>query len=893
MPKANLRVTFPNLDVTNAGQPAGLSGVATITGTMRDGQTPVASWPSVVNGKPVTSTATYIIRYSTNGGTDFVIAKQGGTPQTMDALTSADVGRQYQLVMRVHNAANQVDAEPQILSALSAVVTAAAISAPTFASGPILTGTAANDQVMTVAFTTSGTAPITSSIRWFINDGEIVGETGTTWTGLGLVDGDLVKAQVMLSGPGGDTAWVDSNTLLATPGTASQTATFGTVTPAGSGGWRPQLASGAVESLATYNSLTSGSLGAYTPSISAGRLVFSGAAGAPNGAVLNCTGTSGRVYTVTIATVANRKDIATNADITAAPGITANLGLTLVIRQNAQIPPQTGWLSGGGSQALIDSGLLSPITMVGEGYDVVSDNYHVEEHHVSTLDAYFPSGFTAHGLVFKNDPSAGCFIFRSNSGRKARAQGVYGCRMQIDFNVDNQYPDGPQSNWNVVTNTTTGKVITRGFGSTGYNKSRGVYVTGGYCRDFTFNNNRFIGLYVQAEVSVSRTVTHMGNIHSNPYFDYIKLSLAIDSNGGAAYEGANLITGVKAYSIYEDATTAPHKDGDQAGGNLNAALTFFSDARVFWHTTEDSVQARFYADRSSTAIGGHRVSFKAETQMGRTPHALTVTWPDNAYVDGCILAPGPQYLSRMPISSAGSSSQVPLLGAGKNGDGGAVGTHRFNRMYSRTAPATSGGSVGPGPIGPDPSSIVVTNSVAYNGYTEADLALDFYHWADWGSLPELPSYADAFEYICRAVPGSDLDAITYWGEVTLPADGAGSDYTISDNLRPVPALSALTVTNTATAAFTVTHDLDDHVSMFWSVFSAQTTDPDEIKKGRRWTGSAWASSLNYGYVQAGRGTLNIVGGGTAALASGTYWLCVAQYNGPKKTGVATVQFTVT
>lgn len=893
MPRVNLRIAVSSLDSANAGRPASLSGVPTITGTMRDGQTPVAAWPSVVNGKPVTNTATYIVRYTTDGGDSFVVAKQGSTPQTMDALTSADIGRQYQLVMRAYNAANLVEAEPQVISALSAVVTAIAVIAPTFASGPTLTGTPANGQVMAVAFTTAGSATITSEIRWFINAGEVVGQTATTWTGLGLVAGDQVKAQVRLTNAGGITAWTDSNLLLvATGGAIAQTATFGTVTPAGSGGWRPQLASGAVEALTSYNSLTGGSLGAYVPSIVSGRLVFTGGgAGAPNGAVLNCTGASGRVYNVTIATAAARKDIAAVSDITAAAGVTANLGLTLVVRQNAQIPPQTTWLNASGSQALMDSGLLSPITVVGEGYDVVADNYHPSEFHVSTMDAYFPSGFTARGLVFANDHNAGCLIFRTNSSRKARSQAVYGCRMQIDFNVDNADPDGPQTTWGVVTNPTTGK-ITRGFGSTGYNKARGIYVTGGGCRDFTFNDNRFYGLYIQAEISVTTTVTHAGNIHGDCYYDFVKMALSTDATGGVAYEGANLISKMRAYSVYESAATAPHVDGDQAGGNLNAALTFFSDARVYWHTLDLPVQSRFYADRASAAAGGHRVSFRAEAQIGRTPHSLSVTWPDNVNVVGCIIAPGPQYLSRMPISSAGSASQMPVLGAGKDGDGGAVGTHRFDRMYSRTAPATSGGLVGSGPIGPDPSSIIVTNSVAYDGYTETDLAQDFYHWSSWANLPEMPTYAQSFEYITRPVLGSDLADISFWGEVTLPADGAGSTYTISDTLRPVPVLSALTVTDAASAAFTVTQSLDDHVAMFWSVFSAQTTSPEEIKQGRRWTGSAWVGAVNYGYVQAVRGTSSVAGGGTAALASGTYWLCMVQYNGIKKTGVATVQFTV-
>ena len=98
MPTVSLRLNFADLPIANAAQPAALSGVATITGEMREGQTPVAAWPTVVNGVPVTSAATYVIRYTTNGGETFTVAKQGSTPQTMDALTAADAGRQYQLL---------------------------------------------------------------------------------------------------------------------------------------------------------------------------------------------------------------------------------------------------------------------------------------------------------------------------------------------------------------------------------------------------------------------------------------------------------------------------------------------------------------------------------------------------------------------------------------------------------------------------------------------------------------------------------------------------------------------------------------------------------------------------------------------------------------------------
>lgn len=106
---------------------------------------------------------------------------------------------------------------------------------------------------------------------------------------------------------------------------SDQIATFGALTASGRTGFRPIAENGEEVMLApgTTPTLVSGSLGAYTAQISTGtasqeggRLYFTGAAGAPHGAVLRCALATGGTVDLTIDTVPNAYTIGSPAEFT-------------------------------------------------------------------------------------------------------------------------------------------------------------------------------------------------------------------------------------------------------------------------------------------------------------------------------------------------------------------------------------------------------------------------------------------------------------------------------------------------------------------------------------------------------------------------------------------------
>jgi hypothetical protein len=552
--------------------------------------------------------------------------------------------------------------------------------------------------------------------------------------------------------------------------------------------------------------------------------------------------------------------------------VAANLGLKVVFRQNARIPLKTHLVAGqewlpGTSQAVINSGLLNPITVYGEGA-------HIEgEYHMHSWKNAFPSGLTVDHLLFADQTSDSAITIITTTSRRTRALTIKNCTFKNNFNVD-----GPEADWST------------GFGSTGYNKVRHIYLNGNNIEDLYLYDNTFTYGYTQIEGAVTRAFWELGNMHKSFYYDARKIQLTTPARAGkhaVRMSGANYTGNVINYSVNETPATAPHADFDQVTSG-QTTYVHYTDAQITYHISNIAAQYLFHTDRSNTAPGGWMWSIQGSATVGQSPYVAANAYPENSTINRMVVVPGPQYLGQLPISAAGTASNSVYLGSRSANDGGSIGQHYVTNSFFRTAPTLQV------PNGPTAGQVTITGNVYYNGYTDANLAANLYHWAQWATLPENPTHAEAWELITRPVPGSAFETVSPWGQVTIPTSGNVSDYTISETLRPTPVLTSLTITDPATCAFTVNHNItNDNLVAFCAVFTANCTDPDQIRKGVRWTGSAWVDSLDRWNDHSVRGTLGFVGGGVSGLAPGTYWLCVAAFNGLKKSGVATVQFTVT
>lgn len=133
-------------------------------------------------------------------------------------------------------------------------------------------------------------------------------------------------------------------TAYAAPTLANQTVPFGALTLDGAGGAMPLDSNNQEVTITSYDSLVSGSLGAYTPVVSGGALTFTGAAGAPSGAVLRCTVAGFGTRDLTISTEANVYSARNEADMA---GILALSDATLASKTIKMRPGRIRWPNAG------------------------------------------------------------------------------------------------------------------------------------------------------------------------------------------------------------------------------------------------------------------------------------------------------------------------------------------------------------------------------------------------------------------------------------------------------------------------------------------------------------------------------------------------------------------
>lgn len=707
--------------------------------------------------------------------------------------------------------------------------------------------------------------------QWTKDGADVPGATGLTYT---VPDADAGAYALRLATSDGSIVVTSAGLAVAVVvSNLAQTATFGALTPANSGGWRPQLADGSVESLASYGGLVSGSLGSYVPSIVSGKLVFTGGgAGAPAGAVLSCTGASGRAYVVTVAQVANRIDMASDADLTAAPNVSTHYGRLIIYRQNARIGERvhgtTPWLSST-TQSVHDAALLQPITVRGEGA------YRPGEWHLGLWSCYFPSGITVEDMVFDPTAKKHAFVTLSNSSVRNRNITFQRNRWECRYDVDNAA--GGSLDWS------------GGFNSTGLQKASFITSnnTNGYTYGITLKDNIIIGGHTQVDLwHGGGALWFEGNSLSEAYFDYRKTTMPNSFLGKERkrIEGGNLYKKPVRFSVNETSLTEPHLDNDQVTGGGGDSLVTSYEADIHYHLGEAGLQTRFHLDRLATSTGGHRWDDAGSMFICSSTNALSSDWPDYAYLNRVVVFP--HNVATLPVPA--NNNQL-AFGTGKTGDGGTVGDHlildcSFNGIrYQQPSGRTLVANI--------TAAATYTGLVSSAGWVDGDWAAALDRWSDWPTLPSDPTYAEIFPYF-KPMAGGPLVGKSPWSEITPPAPGAlQSTYQISDVLRPQPTLANLTVTGAAAASFTVDVNVRD-ASVFWAVFAAEVTDPTQIREAVRNVSGTRTAALAYNVSHRGGAAGTLTGGGGAGLPAGTHWLCVACYNGPKKVTTATVQFTV-
>lgn len=634
-------------------------------------------------------------------------------------------------------------------------------------------------------------------------------------------------------------------------GVVAAMALWGSETAPERGNWRPQLASGAVEPIASIDEVMD-DLGPYRAQLSEGGLVFSGAPGAPDGARLRLTGASGRSYEVAISVVPGRRDIGKLADIEDSWSIPDNLGLTLVVRQNAQLPRRTRdtgqrWLhatQASGARA----GQSAPITVVGEGAHVDG------EYHIAAWELHPSDRMTFRRLKFGSDPATSKLVLFGNYS--PRVIWVDQCHFECRYAVDD-----PSEDWS------------EGFGSRP--RIRGIYTNTNSVHGLKLTDNVFRGLYLSAEVIYNHYLWTAGNYFEGPYFDYRKTSFTPAYGGGdPEFSGGNLYANPLRYSAGETPATAPHGDMDQRAGGGAGRPTVHAEANIKWHTTDAAIQCRFYSDRSSGQERGYAVDAAGELFVANTLRLFTISYPDNTCLRNILALPSQR--AALPL---GATTNAFFYGTRKSGDGGEVGVQRMQDCSFR--------------------AVLVddvlrnfdrdeTNVIAQAGWEAADYAARLVHW---GAEPDdAPSFAEAWEY-GRPIPGSDFETVSPWAHVQpAPAGAPQSGYWISDTLRPWPVLTNLSVAQAGgVVSFDCDTNIDQLATIFWSVTAAEETSAEAVRD----LGTPANPALDFGFVYRSDNTAGQVSGqGRTALPPGDYWLNLAQWNGLTKVTRQSLPFTV-
>ena len=439
---------------------------------------------------------------------------------------------------------------------------------------------------------------------------------------------------------------------------ANQTLRFGALTLQGAGGARPLNGNGEEIDLTSCDGLVSGALGAYRPQVSGGRLSFTGAAGAPDGAVLRCTHAGGGQVDIAIAREPATYHCATGADIDNAVvhhNASGSGAVTLKIRRGTITDATEGTTNPAG---VLDEGTFRNRNFAAKPMLVTAE----DQNNRPTIRNWRLGCGGATGLTFshfKIDGSAftGGNLIHSASGNHG-GEGiifeyleVYGAYQDI-FGDYNEHTGSP------------------------YHGPWGLNLGG--MKNSTVRHCIFHDLKVAASFSMIGDTFIEDNVAYNCYFDIYRYSIPVLARDfGTKSIRRNIGYNILGRSSdFDDPSKQPHPDAFQGAGKDSQTEVCELHNAIFEHnllfsgaTRGDDLQGPFTNYKLQNCI------FRRNLILQKSTHGITVQNSySNVFEENTVLSWDPSDRNGTPSIYTGWA-----VGAGSNDPPPSVGPHTIRR----------------------------------------------------------------------------------------------------------------------------------------------------------------------------------------------------------------------